>query len=58
MSYFYLQGGGHHSIRLSVSSLTPAEIREGIARLANFIEDEAERHEPITDARFAREEQA
>lgn len=58
MSYFYLHGGGYRSIRLSVSCLTPAEIKEGIARLANFIEDEAERHEPITDSRFAGEEQA
>jgi (S)-3,5-dihydroxyphenylglycine transaminase len=41
MSYFYPQGGGDHSIRLSVSYLSEAEIAEGIARLARFIEAEA-----------------
>jgi (S)-3,5-dihydroxyphenylglycine transaminase len=41
MSYFYPHGGGEHSIRLSVSYLTHAEISEGIARLARFIEVEA-----------------
>ncbi|WP_338054693.1 aminotransferase class I/II-fold pyridoxal phosphate-dependent enzyme [Streptomyces spiramyceticus] len=40
MSYFYPQGGGHHGIRLSTSYLTPAEIEEGTARLARFIEAE------------------
>lgn len=38
MSYFYPQGGGHNGIRLSISYLTPAEIEEGTARLARFIE--------------------
>lgn len=38
MSYFYPQGGGDYSIRLSVSYLTEEEITEGIARLAAFIE--------------------
>ena len=38
MSYFYPQGGGEHTIRLSTSYLTHADIDEGIARLAAFIE--------------------
>jgi len=37
MSYFYPQGGGERSLRLSVSYLTQADIVEGIARLARFI---------------------
>jgi (S)-3,5-dihydroxyphenylglycine transaminase len=41
MSYFYPQGGGERSIRLSVSYLTHAEIIEGISRLARFVEAEA-----------------
>jgi (S)-3,5-dihydroxyphenylglycine transaminase len=41
MSYFYPGGGGDCGIRLSISYLTPAEIKEGIARLAYFIEAEA-----------------
>jgi (S)-3,5-dihydroxyphenylglycine transaminase len=41
MSYFHPGGGGHHSLRLSVSYLTPAEIENGIARLARFIEAES-----------------
>jgi (S)-3,5-dihydroxyphenylglycine transaminase len=41
MSYFYPHGGGDHSIRLSVSYLTQADITEGIARLARFINTEA-----------------
>ncbi|MEC4019817.1 aminotransferase class I/II-fold pyridoxal phosphate-dependent enzyme [Streptomyces sp. H27-D2] len=41
MNYFYPQGGGHHGIRLSTSYLTPAEIEEGTARLARFIEAES-----------------
>ncbi len=41
MSYFYPDGGGHFSIRLSISYLSQAEITEGIARLARFIEAEA-----------------
>jgi (S)-3,5-dihydroxyphenylglycine transaminase len=43
MSYFYPDGGGDHSIRLSVSSLTEDDITEGISRLARFIEAEAKR---------------
>ena len=38
MSYFYPDGGGEHSIRLSVSYLSEDEITEGIIRLASFIE--------------------
>ncbi|MFI2215061.1 aminotransferase class I/II-fold pyridoxal phosphate-dependent enzyme [Streptomyces sp. NPDC020141] len=38
MSYFYPHGGGDHTLRLSTSYLTPAEIEEGTARLARFIE--------------------
>ena len=41
MSYFHLDGGGSHSIRLSVSYLSDSDITEGIARLARFIEAEA-----------------
>ena len=42
MSYFYPNGGGDRSIRLSVSYLSDEEITEGIARLASFIEAEIE----------------
>lgn len=38
MSYFHPGGGGLHGIRLSTSYLTPAQIAEGAARLARFIE--------------------
>ncbi|WOX07949.1 PLP-dependent aminotransferase family protein [Streptomyces sp. N50] len=41
MSYFYPQGGGEHSLRLSVSYLTQADISEGVARLAQFIKSES-----------------
>ncbi|UYQ62626.1 PLP-dependent aminotransferase family protein [Streptomyces peucetius] len=41
MSMFYLDGGGDRALRLGFSNLTPAAIREGIARLARFIESEA-----------------
>jgi DNA-binding transcriptional MocR family regulator len=41
MSYFYPDGGGDYSIRLSVSYLSDEEITEGITRLASFIEAEA-----------------
>lgn len=41
MSYFYPDGGGNHSIRLSVSYLSDEDIVEGITRLARFIEAEA-----------------
>jgi (S)-3,5-dihydroxyphenylglycine transaminase len=41
MSYFYPQGGGEPVLRLSISYLSNAEIDEGAARLARFIEAEA-----------------
>ncbi|GLF99215.1 aminotransferase class I/II-fold pyridoxal phosphate-dependent enzyme [Streptomyces yaizuensis] len=41
MSYFYPQGGGHHTIRLSTSYLTHADIEKGISRLARFIASQA-----------------
>ncbi|MEV3854231.1 PLP-dependent aminotransferase family protein [Streptomyces sp. NPDC050095] len=41
MSYFYPQGGGARSIRLSVSYLTRSEIADGVTRLARFIRSEA-----------------
>ncbi len=40
MAYFYPDGGGERSIRLSISSLTEADIDEGIARLTDFIQTE------------------
>jgi (S)-3,5-dihydroxyphenylglycine transaminase len=40
MSYFYPQGGGTNAIRLSISCLSEAEIVDGVARLARFIETE------------------
>jgi (S)-3,5-dihydroxyphenylglycine transaminase len=43
MSYFYPQGGGDYSLRLSVSYLTEEDITEGITRLAAFIEAETSR---------------
>jgi (S)-3,5-dihydroxyphenylglycine transaminase len=43
MSYFYPDGGGEHSIRLSISHLTAREIDEGTSRLARFIESESAR---------------
>lgn len=43
MRYFYPSGGGNRTIRLSTSYLTPAEIDEGIARLAAFITAETGR---------------
>ncbi|MGW3109365.1 aminotransferase class I/II-fold pyridoxal phosphate-dependent enzyme [Streptomyces sp. NPDC001100] len=41
MNYFYPQGGGHQALRLSTSYLTTADIEEGTARLAQFIEAQA-----------------
>ncbi|KPI05684.1 putative transcriptional regulator, GntR family [Actinobacteria bacterium OK074] len=43
MAYFYPGGGGLHGMRLSTSYLTPAEIKEGTARLARFVEAESAR---------------
>lgn len=37
MSYFYPQGGGERSLRLSVSYLTHERIGEGIERLAAYV---------------------
>ncbi|MFD7132147.1 aminotransferase class I/II-fold pyridoxal phosphate-dependent enzyme [Streptomyces sp. NPDC059894] len=41
MNYFYPQGGGHQALRLSTSYLTTADIEEGTARLARFMEAQA-----------------
>jgi (S)-3,5-dihydroxyphenylglycine transaminase len=43
MSYFYPQDGGDYSLRLSVSYLSEADIINGIARLADFIEAESKK---------------
>lgn len=37
MSMFYADGGGDRFIRLGFSNLAPADIREGVSRLARFI---------------------
>ena len=39
MSFFYLNGGGSHSIRLSCSALMPDQVDEGVRRLAALIAD-------------------
>lgn len=39
MHMFHLGGGGERALRLGFSNLAPADIREGIARLARFISD-------------------
>jgi (S)-3,5-dihydroxyphenylglycine transaminase len=39
MSFFYLDGGGAHAIRLSCSALPPEQIDEGVGRLAALIAD-------------------
>ncbi|EST23912.1 hypothetical protein N566_25270 [Streptomycetaceae bacterium MP113-05] len=39
MSMFHLQEGGERALRLGFSNLDPADIREGVARLARFIAD-------------------
>lgn len=41
MSFFYLDGGGSHAIRLSCSALTGDKIDEGVRRLASLIADAA-----------------
>lgn len=42
MMYFYPDGdGGRNTLRLSFSALTPQRIREGVARLAEFVEAQA-----------------
>jgi (S)-3,5-dihydroxyphenylglycine transaminase len=50
MSYFHPDGGGTHTIRLSTSYLTHADVVEGVSRLAAFIESEADRNDPATRA--------
>lgn len=44
MSYFHPNGGGGNAIRLSFSSLPPADIETGISRLASFIRSESARN--------------
>jgi (S)-3,5-dihydroxyphenylglycine transaminase len=39
MSFFYLNGGGSHAIRLSCSALQADQIDEGVRRLAVLIAD-------------------
>jgi (S)-3,5-dihydroxyphenylglycine transaminase len=41
MSFFYLDGGGSHAIRLSCSALATDQIDEGVRRLAALIADVA-----------------
>jgi (S)-3,5-dihydroxyphenylglycine transaminase len=41
MSFFYSDGGGTHAIRLSCSWLEPAQIDEGVRRLAHLLADQA-----------------
>ncbi|RSN50554.1 aminotransferase class I/II-fold pyridoxal phosphate-dependent enzyme [Actinomadura sp. WAC 06369] len=43
MTQFHPEGGGLDRLRLSTSYLTPAEIDEGVSRLARFIEAESAR---------------
>ncbi len=40
MAPFYPAGGGERRLRLSISSLTPERIAEGVARLAGFLRAE------------------
>ncbi len=37
MSFFYPEGGGEHAIRLSCSALDPAQVDEGVRRLAALL---------------------
>ncbi|MFC9248327.1 aminotransferase class I/II-fold pyridoxal phosphate-dependent enzyme [Streptomyces sp. NPDC057136] len=46
MSYFYPQGGGESSLRLSVSYLSHAEIADGVERLARFVRAQAAQRFP------------
>ena len=41
MGFFYTDGGGAHSIRLSCSALEPVDIDEGVRRLARLLTDQA-----------------
>ena len=53
MSFFYSGNGGSHALRLSCSALDPAQIDEGVRRLAALLRDhggdsaDAERAEPL-----------
>ncbi|MFK0024385.1 PLP-dependent aminotransferase family protein [Streptomyces sp. NPDC090798] len=51
MSYFYPQGGGANSIRLSISYLTRSEISDGVKRLAGFIRSEIAAQTPLRPTR-------
>jgi (S)-3,5-dihydroxyphenylglycine transaminase len=51
MSHFYPEGGGEYAIRLSMSYLSVAEIEEGTARLARFVESEIARNDDRTGSR-------
>ncbi|MER7186512.1 PLP-dependent aminotransferase family protein [Streptomyces hyaluromycini] len=50
LSYFYPDGGGEHALRLSTSYLTKAEIEEGTARLADFIEAQSAADQDLAPA--------
>ena len=41
MRHFYLRGGGENEIRLAFSNLSAENIREGIRRLADFLQSKA-----------------
>jgi (S)-3,5-dihydroxyphenylglycine transaminase len=53
MRYFYPSGGGDRTLRLSTSYLSPAEIDEGVARLAAFITAETRQPSSQPNAREA-----
>jgi (S)-3,5-dihydroxyphenylglycine transaminase len=42
MSFFYGNGGGRRSVRLSCSALEPARIEQGVRRLARLVADHAD----------------
>lgn len=48
MAYFYLEGGGQNEIRLAFSKCTPAELEEGVKRLANFFRSKTQPQQPLT----------
>jgi (S)-3,5-dihydroxyphenylglycine transaminase len=43
MSFFFTKGAGRHSIRLSCSYLDPADVVEGVRRLAALLNDEIQK---------------
>jgi (S)-3,5-dihydroxyphenylglycine transaminase len=45
MHEFYPDGGGRNKLRLSCSYLEPSQIREGIARFAQFVRDTVRLHD-------------